>query len=167
MNTILDKTKSDALIKKISNKFLFRIYLWNKLPSAFWSGVQLQQIDYTQATASVPFKRFTQNPFRSTYFACLAMAAELSTGILSIVALAAAPKKVSMLVVKLEAEYFKKATERTFFTCVDGDKIFEAIEKTIATGEAVEVKCESIGKNTAGELIAKFYLTWSYKVKEV
>lgn len=167
MNIILDKSKSDALIKKISNKFLFRVYLWNKLPSAFWSGVQLQHIDYTQAIASVPFKRFTQNPFRSTYFACLAMAAELSTGILSIVALTSAPKKVSMLVLKLEAEYFKKATERTFFTCVDGNKIFAAIEKTIATGEAVEVKCESIGKNAAGELIAKFYLTWSYKVKEV
>lgn len=162
---MLDKSKSDTLIKKIRNPFIFRFFLWQKLPAAFWSGVQLQSIDYTQATASVPFKRFTQNPFRSTYFACLAMAAELATGVFGMIALAAAPKKVSMLVVKLEAEYFKKATERIYFTCVDGDKIFAAIEKTIATGEATEVKCESIGKNAAGELIAKFYLTWSYKAK--
>jgi len=136
-----------------------------KLPSAFWSGVKLQHVDLSKATASVPFKRFTQNPFKSTYFACLAMAAELSTGILSMIAIQAATKKVSMLVVKLEAEYFKKATSNTYFTCNDGEKIFDAITQTITTGEAVIIRCESTGINAQDELVAKFYLTWSYKVK--
>jgi hypothetical protein len=165
MNSAIDTGKANAFIKKLNNKFFFRFFLWMKLPSAYWSGVKLIHVDLSKATATVPFKRFTQNPFKSTYFACLAMAAELSTGILSMIAIQCATKKVSMLVVKLEAEYFKKATSITYFTCNDGEKIFDAVAQTINTGEAVTIRCESIGKNEQGELVAKFYLKWSYKVK--
>lgn len=53
--------------------------------------------------------------FRSTYFACLAMAAEMSTGALAMAHLYHSDPPVSMLVVKLESEYFKKPwAERTF-----------------------------------------------------
>ena len=157
-NTFSD-AKAQALIQKLNNSFFFRAYLFMQLPAAFYSGIKLHHISTKEATASVPFKRFTKNPFRSTYFACLAMAAELTTGILGLIALKSTDKKVSMLVLHLEASYFKKATDTTFFTCVDGDKIKAAIEQSITTGEAVEVKCESIGKNKAGELIATFYKT--------
>jgi hypothetical protein len=163
-NTFSD-AKAQALIKKLNNSFFFRTYLFMQLPVAFYSGIKLHHVSIKEATASVPFKRFTKNPFRSTYFACLAMAAELTTGILGLIALKSTDKKVSMLVLHLEASYFKKAIDTTFFTCVDGDKIRTAIQQSITTGEAVEVKCESIGKNKAGELVATFYITWSFKVK--
>lgn len=165
MNSASNQAKAETLIKRLRNKFFFQFFLWLKLPVAFWSGVKLESVDLSHAVASVPFKRFTQNPFRSTYFASLAMAAELSTGILSLIAIHAATEKVSMLVIKLEAEYFKKAVSRTFFTCMDGEKISGAIQQTIANSEAVIVTCESTGKNSQGELIAKFYLTWSFKKK--
>lgn len=165
MTEEIDLSKANAFIKRIESKFLFRFFLWMKLPVAFWCGVKLKHIDLKKSIATVPYKRLTQNPFKSTYFACLAMAAELSTGIFPLIAIQAASKKVSMLVVKLEAEYFKKATAVTFFTCEDGEKIFNAIEQTIASGQAVTIVCESVGKNAAGELVAKFFLTWSFKVK--
>ncbi len=165
MENIFSTAKAASLLKKLNSGFFFRTYLFFQLPSAFYSGVRLQNVSMEAATASVPFKRFTKNPFRSTYFACLAMAAELTTGILGLIALKSTDKKISMLVLHLEASYFKKAIDTTFFTCVDGDKIRNAIQQSILTGEAVEVKCESIGKNKAGELVATFYITWSFKVK--
>ena len=165
MEKVFSDAKATALIKKLNNGFFFRAYLFMQLPAAFYSGIRLLQVSAKQASASVPFTRFTKNPFRSTYFACLAMAAELTTGILGLIALKSTDKKISMLVLNLEASYSKKATDTTFFTCVDGDKIRAAINQTITTGEAVEVKCESIGQNKAGELIATFYITWSFKVK--
>ena len=70
-----------------------------------------------------------------------------------------------MLVVKVESEYFKKATDKTFFTCEDGEKIQRVIEESISTGEAKTFRAESTGINKKGELVAKFFVTWSFKRK--
>jgi len=70
-----------------------------------------------------------------------------------------------MLVVKVDSAYFKKATGRTSFVCEDGELFQKAIAETIATGEARQVKAKSIGKNKDGEVVAEFYITWSFKVK--
>jgi hypothetical protein len=72
---------------------------------------------------------------------------------------------VSMLVVKVDSEYFKKAIGRTSFVCEDGGLFQKAIEETIATGVARIVKAKSIGKNNDGEIVAEFFITWSFKVK--
>ena len=55
---------------------------------------------------SVPYKWLTQNPFRSTYFASLAMAAEMSTGILALSNVYKRNPPFSMLVIKMEASLF-------------------------------------------------------------
>ena len=70
-----------------------------------------------------------------------------------------------MLVVKVESEYFKKATGYTYFVCEDGNLFFDAVEQTMATGEAKMVKAKSVGKNKEGEVVAEFYITWSFKAK--
>ncbi|HMU57084.1 MAG TPA: thioesterase, partial [Chitinophagaceae bacterium] len=79
----------------------FRMFLLTKLPSAFFSGVRIRDLDDEKCTATVPFKWFSQNPFRSTYFACLSMAAEMSTGALALAHLYKSDPPVSMLVVKV------------------------------------------------------------------
>src|SRR6187402_352276 len=98
----------------------FRMFLFSKLPSAYFSGVRVKAIDLHQAVVAVPYRWFSQNPFRSTYFACLAMAAEMSTGLLAMAHTYKSNPAVSMLVVGLEAKYFKKATGLTTFVCEDG-----------------------------------------------
>ena len=136
-----------------------------KLPAAWLAGVRVREIRETHCSVSVPYKWLSQNPFRSTYFACLSMAAEMSTGALAMAHLYKISPPVSMLVVKVESEYFKKATARTMFTCEDGALFQRAIEETIATGEPRTVKARSLGKNKEGETVAEFYITWSFKVK--
>src|SRR6187455_3059975 len=151
--------------KQMTSPLKFRMFLLSKLPSAYFSGVRVKSLDENKCEVSVPFKWFSQNPFRSTYFACLSMAAEMSTGALAMAHLYKINPPVSMLVVKVESEYFKKATGRTYFVCEDGRRFDKAIEETIATGEARTVKAKSIGKNKEGEIVAEFYITWSFKVK--
>ena len=158
-------THAADFIKLMMHPVKFRMFLFFKLPSAFFSGVRLRDIDATHCRVTVPYKWFSQNPFKSTYFACLAMAAEMSTGVLGMMQLHKRTPAVSMLVVGLEANYHKKAIERTSFICADGALIQKAVEETIATGEARIVKATSIGKNTKGEVVAEFFITWSFKVK--
>jgi hypothetical protein len=154
---------SSSFIKIISSPVRFRLYLLMKLPSAFFSGLRIQQIDESQSIITVPYKWFTRNPFRSTYFACLGMAAEMSTGVLAMSHVFKKP--VSMLVVGMEATFSKKATGITRFHCRDGYAISETIGQAIATGEGQTVKVRSTGVNAAGETIADFFITWSFKAK--
>ena len=151
----------------VKHPLRFRLFMLVKLPSAFFSGVRVVQLSEEQCLVSVPFKWFSQNPFRSTYFACLAMAAEVSTGILAMAQSWERKPGVSMLVTGLEAVYTKKATGKTIFTCVDGVAIRETVERAVTTGEAQTIKVKSVGTNSSGEEIAVFYITWSFKSKQV
>jgi len=156
----------DKFIQLIRHPVKFRIFLFSKLPSAFFSGVRVKSIAEWNAQVTVPYKWFSQNPFRSTYFACLAMAAEMSTGLLAMMHTYKSNPPISMLVIGLEAKYFKKATGLTTFTCGDGEAINRTIQDAINSGEGRSFKAKSVGKNKEGELVAEFFISWSFKVKE-
>lgn len=141
----------------------FRLFLLRKLPAAFFSGVRVREMDEHHCVVTVPFKWLTQNPFRSTYFASLSMAAEMSTGALGLAHIYKRQPPVSMLVVKVESNYFKKAVGRTKFTCNDGMALKATIEKAISSGEAQSFTARSSGINKDGETVAEFLVTWSFK----
>ena len=156
---------TSAFIRSLKHPLKFRMFLLSRLPNAFFAGLRIKELDETLCRVTVPYKWFTKNPFRSTYFACLSMAAEMSTGALCLVHLYKRNPQVSMLVVKVESEYFKKATGRTNFICEDGLKIKETIEQAIQTREAKTIRARSVGRNNEGVIVAEFYITWSFKVK--
>jgi hypothetical protein len=157
---------SAAFVKLMKHPVKFRFFLFSKLPSAFFSGVRLREIGQLKSCVSVPYKWFSQNPFHSTYFACLAMAAEMSTGILALMHVYKRNPAVSMLVVGMSARYYKKALGLTWFTCEDGLKIGDAIEEAIVSDQGQTVIAKSTGTNKAGELVAEFEITWSFKMKK-
>ncbi|WP_246197638.1 DUF4442 domain-containing protein [Chitinophaga agrisoli] len=153
-----------AFIDKVRKPVQFSLFLLWKLPSAWLSGVRVTQIQPDSCTTVVPFRWLSQNPFRSTYFACLAMAAEMSSGLLAIAQVEdVAPVRVSMLVTGMQASFMKKAKEKTWFTCRDGAAIQAAIAHTVATGEPVTITVQSNGESKDGTLIASFAITWSFK----
>jgi hypothetical protein len=158
---------SASFLRVIRSPLRFRLYLLLKIPSAFFSGLRVHQIDENQSIVTVPYKWFTRNPFRSTYFACLGMAAEMSTGILAMAQVYQLKPPVSMLVVSMEANFSKKATGTTRFRCTDGQLIRDTIALARSTGEGQTIRARSEGTNANGELIAEFFITWSFKVKHI
>lgn len=157
---------TEEFFKIVRHPFKFRLFLLTKLPAAYFSGVRVREIDENKCWVSIPFKWLTQNPFRSTYFASLSMAAELSTGALALAHIYKRNPPVSMLVVKVESEYLKKAADKTTFVCEDGALIRQAIEDSVATSEGRIIRAKSVGRNKAGEVVAEFYITWSFKAKK-
>jgi hypothetical protein len=151
--------------RKQANGVGFNAYLLYKLPAAFFSGVRLVSLDEQECKVKVPYKWFSQNPFKSTYFACLAMAAEMSTGLPSLMAIDKMDPKVSMLVVDIQGSFTKKATDITTFTCKDTPAIYDIVKKAIETKEGQIIETSSIGLNKAGEEVASFKVTWSFKSK--
>ena len=160
-------SSTEKFIKMVKHPVKFRMFLFAKLPAAFFSGVRIKEIDEGRSVVSVPYKWLTQNPFRSTYFASLAMAAEMSTGVLGMMHVYKRKPLVSMLITNMEASYFKKAIGKTFFVCEDGKQIHDAIEESIATREPKSITVKSTGTNKNDEVIAAFLFTWSFKVKKI
>lgn len=162
MDTTNHTTSFFSLVR---NPVKFNLFLLKNLPAAYFSGLKLVQLDEHKAEVSIPFKWFTRNPFRSTYFACLSMAAEMSTGILAMANVYKRHPKVSMLVVSVEGKFYKKATGVSTFVCNDGQLLKDTIEAAISSGEAQNFKAVSKGYNEKGEPIAEFWVTWSFKAK--
>jgi len=154
---------SSELVRRLTSPLKLRLFFLAKLPLALAAGVRLQTLDETSCTASVPYGWRTTNPFRSTYFAALAMAAELSTGAFGMLATRLAPEPVAMLIVGMTAGFEKKATARATFTCEDGDAAFAAVRATLATGEPATADLTTIGRLPDGTVVARFTFRWSFK----
>ena len=141
------------------------LFLFLKLPAAFWSGVRVKSISKEQCVATVKHRWFNQNPFKSMYFAVQAMAAELTTGALVMIQIKNSGRNISMLVANNNGNFSKKATGRITFTCNDGHLIEEAIQKTITTNEGQTIWMKSIGQNEKGEQVSELNFDWSIKLK--
>lgn len=155
----------EAFRKLITNPFKFRFFLLMRLPTAFFAGLRIEALSEKEATLSLSQKWFNKNPFNSIYFGILSIAAEVSTGILGLGIIYKQSPSISMLVVKNQGNFYKKATGRIFFTCTNGPEIRTVIEEAIATGEGRTVTCLSTAKNEKGETVAEIYFTWSFKTK--
>ena len=152
-------------LELVQHPIKFRLFLLSKLPSAFFSGVRLKYADDCKAIVTIPYKWFSTNPFKSTYFACLSMAAEMSTGVLAMAHTYEQKPAISMLVIKTEASYFKKATGLTSFTCEDGPMLKQSIDEAMASGKSTNFASRSVGRDEQGDVIAEFTITWSFKAR--
>lgn len=164
--TIKLNAKAEKQRKQYLNFFLFNLFLIIKLPAAFFCGLNIRKLDVNNCEVTLPYGWRSQNPFNSIYFASQAMAAEMSTGALALLAIENASANVGMLVVKIEGGFTKKADKLTTFTCTEGEKVFAAVNKAIETGEGVPVTMESVGTMPDGIEVARFLITWSFKKKK-
>ncbi|TGD81905.1 DUF4442 domain-containing protein [Hymenobacter wooponensis] len=135
------------------------------LPMAYLAGLRVRSLTLEEATVTVPFKYLTKNPFRSIYFACLSMAAEMASGLLAMMHVQSG-SPVSMLVVGMEAEFTKKAVGLIAFTSTDGAAVAQAMAESRQTGEGRTVVCTSTGLDQAGDVVAIFRITWSFRAKK-
>lgn len=138
-------------------------FLW-KLPMAFLVGLRIRQLSKEGSVVSIRYSYLTKNPFRSMYFACQAMAAELSTGILGLKACDS--HNISMLVVNMEAQYSKKAVGTIHFRCDDGQAIEDVVQRAMEMGEGQTLKVKSVGVDEAGDVVSTFYFSWSFKKRK-
>ena len=141
-------------------------FLLSKLPAAFFAGLKIESFNETAATVSVKQKWFNTNPFRSIYFAVLTMAGEMSTGLLCMGNIYKCQPAISMLVIEQRSLFRKKAVGKVLFTCEDGNKIAAAVEEAIITSKPVTVVCYSKGFNSNNEMVAEFWVSWSFKTRK-
>jgi len=154
-----------SYLNKVNSPFLYRLFLLNKLPIAWISGLKIDKVVPERAAVNIKYGYLNQNPFKSMYFACQAMAAEMSTGLLALGHIDSQDCKVSMLVIQMNSEFQKKAIGKIQFVCEDGIRVRDAIQKAVDTGEGVVCKMQSNGYDEQGDCVSTFNITWTFKRK--
>ncbi|WP_373494311.1 PaaI family thioesterase [Aquiflexum sp.] len=150
-------------INRMTNPFIFWWAMFFKLPSAVFWRLKIKKISPEECWVTIPYFWRSQNPFNSIYFAAMAGAAELSTGALCQLAMAG-KGKFSMLVVDFRAEYHKKANQKITFVCNQGSELNHVLD-SLEPGENSTLTMVSTGTNPDGEIVARFFVTWSFKKK--
>ncbi len=163
----IEITKENKLIHQLRKPLFFKLYLLRKLPMGLFAGLRIEELEPNRSCVSVPFGYRNKNPFRSMYFASLSMAAELSTGILALIAAKSEQQAVSMLVLGMRAEFVKKARTRVRFACKDGENMHAALQKSLRSGEGQEVEALATGTDKEGETVARFWFSWSFKNRHI
>lgn len=156
--------KQVKFLSLVNNVWLFKSFMFFKLPMGLISGLKVKSINEDEVTVQVKYKWVNTNPFKSLYFAVLSMAAEMSTGLLSLLYVQD-DFAMSILVVKMEAEFFKKAVGKISFKCKDGNLIREAVGRAKESGEGVTFETNSVGYDESNSIVAQFKITWSVKKK--
>jgi len=148
----------------LSTPWKLRFFYWKRLPTLAWWSVRVVDCKPERAAVRIPFSWRTQNPFGSIYFAALLGAAELSTGVLALMA-RAGRGKIAMLVTGIEEEFTKKAKAATTFYCEEGQMILDAVQRSIDSLEGETVTVETVGRMEDGTEVARMRITWSFKAK--
>lgn len=150
---------------KLSAKQLNR-FLILQLPSAYLCGVRTVSLSNRECTTSVKFRWINKNPFKSIYFAVLAMAAELSTGALVLKNVHNTDQVFSTLVVGMNALFYKKAVGKITFKADAENILNESIRQAKETREGVSFTLTTLGIDEVGDEVAKFEFVWSIKIKQ-
>lgn len=158
--------RADGDRKRVLSPLGFKFFLWKELPLAAVAGLRLRSLDEGGCTVILPGGWRTQNPFKSTYFAAQAMAAEMSTGAPAMVLVRGSAARVSMLVTEIRARFTKKIVGESQFTFRDIGEMASTIERAAKTGEPATFVARSVGKTESGDVASEFDVTWSFKRRD-
>jgi Domain of unknown function (DUF4442) len=149
--------------RRLLQRFWFGLYLWWKLPLAACAGLRLLRLDDEACAVCVPGGWRTRNPFRSTYFAALAMGAEMSTGAPALLLAEAAPASVALLVREVRGEFVKKASGAVTFRFDDVPGMATAVTRAAAGGDGEVFRARVPGRLADGTVVAEFDIVWTFK----
>ena len=150
----IDENNLKAAQRIFRNRLRFKLALLLQAPMDFLSGIRIKKLNLDTCQVTVPYRWINKNPFRSTFWAVLGMAAEMSCGALVMMYTHRTKPSISVLVGSCQDEFVKKATDITTFVCNDGKRIAATVKKTIETHESQEVVCQTTGYSQSGEEVA-------------
>lgn len=149
--------------RRLLSRLGFTSYLWVRLPLAAVAGLRIASLDERRCVVRLPGGWRTTNPFRSTYFAAQAMAAEMSSGAPAMVLVQGAPGSVAMLVREVHAVFTKKAAGTTWFTFEGMETMAATIARAAQGTESQALVARSTGRLGDGTVVAEFDVHWSFK----
>mgnify|MGYP000846112318 FL=1 len=158
-------TKNKEEYRKLVLSPFFKAGMLKVLPMGTIAGLKITELDDLQCKVTVPYKYINKNPFNTTYWAVLGMAAEMASGALVQMYTHKSNPSVSMFVTGCNGKFLKRAVGVTTFICNDGQLIADTIQKAIDTKEAQTIKSNVKGYDKDQVLLVDFDFEWSLKAR--
>lgn len=158
-------TKNKEAYRKLVLSPFFKAGLLKVLPMASIAGLKITELDDFQCKVTVPYKYLNKNPFNTTYWAVLGMAAEMASGALVQMYTHKSEPSVSMFVTGCNGKFVKRAIGVTTFICNDGQLIADTIQKSIYTKQPQTIQSNVKGYDKDNVLLVDFNFEWSIKAR--
>jgi hypothetical protein len=102
------------------------------------------------------------------YIGAMVVGVDMVTGFTAMVRIRESKRKVIPIFKDLTANFLKRAEGDVYFICREGKAITDAVEKTITTGERVNIPVQvtaTVPNKFGDEPVAEFTITLSLKEK--
>ena len=155
-------------VKQISlRKMSWMIFLLGmfKISMVGFVRPKLLLVDDTRVKVRIKLRRKTRNHLQSMYFGALAVGADIAGGIHAFYFAEISGSKVSFAFKGMQAEFIQRAESHIIFESNEGKLVSDAILKSKLSGERVNESINVSAYNLKNELVAKFQMIVSVKVK--
>lgn len=155
------------ILKKYQDTLFLRFFGFTKIPLIFFVGPSVIRLDDQQCIIKIPLNLRTKNHLNSMYFGVLATGADLAAGLVAMNEIRDSKKKVDLSFKDFHAEFLKRAQGDVHFVCTQIPEIKSFVAEVISSRERMNfpVYIEAIVPSISDEIVAKFTLTLSLKVK--
>ncbi len=143
-----------------------RLFALAKIPLIALVRPTIVQADSEVCIIRIPLSWIVKNHLRTMYFGALCVGADMAGGLIVMNMIRARRSRVAFLFKDFHAEFLKRAEGATVFTCLDGKKLANLLERAEASGEREEDTVEVIATvpdKLQDEPVAVFTLTISMK----
>src|SRR5690554_1864531 len=153
--------------KKLLRKMRRLLWLMGKfkIPMIAYVKPKILALDEEQIKVRIKLRRRTKNHLSSIYFGSLAIGADVAAGLHAFYFAELAGEKISFAFKSVNGEFLKRATTDVVFISKDGLVVKETFKEAMETKERINRKVNVEVMDANQEIVAKFVLEISVKVK--
>jgi len=143
-----------------------RLFAFWKIPLIALVRPRLLNADAEQCVVRIPLNWLTRTHVGSMYFGALSVGADVAGGLIVMNLIRSRRSRVAFLFKDFQAEFLKRAEGAVVFTCTDGRKLGELLNRAEASGEREEDQVTvtaTVPDKLGAEPVAVFHLTISMK----
>ena len=152
--------------KAIVGTALIRAFGLTKIPMLAFVGPTVLEMSDTRSVVKIRLRRRTRNHLGVMYIGALVTGADCAGGLTAMRRIQKSGAKVDLLFKAMEVEFLRRVEGDAHFTCDDGPAITEAVDRTIATGERVNLPVRittTVPERLGDQPVAQFVLTLTLK----
>ena len=157
---------AERLPPNLRSTWEIRSFGLTKVPLILYCMPTVIRLDDAVCAVRIPLNWRTRNHYRSMYFGCLAVGADVAGGFLAMHHTRKSPRPVGLLFKDFKADFLKRPEADVVFRSEDGPAMAALVQEALDTGKRVNGVTHVTATTPSllgDEPVAKFALTVSLK----
>ena len=152
------------LAQKLTTPWKLRIWMMKRLPMGLISGMVIESLNENGCKVMLKDRFWIRNPFGSVFWAVMAMAAEMSTGVLVYAYVSGTNTKY--ILIGVQGDFLKKLRGKSYYFCPSGQDVLRNLKSLENPGDTCTVLLPVTAYDQAGHIVAEFKFSWQLRKTE-